>query len=247
MPAEKMEGAYVVAGLINQMGAIEIMVERVGRDTSYGRIVEAVESAERRALRCSGSRIGSPAIWSISPSPRPPSPLLVTRDVRDTISVVIVAGACGIAAGTPLAILGAIGRAARMGAIVKGGMHLETSSTPTPRARRAASSTASPRPRCASTGRACAVRRARAEPVTQVSDAEADAYFASRPKLSRIGAWASKQSRPLESRFALEKAAAQFGVKYALGEVPDPPALLVGLPPGACRNGILVRPAFPPP
>jgi pyridoxamine 5'-phosphate oxidase len=58
--------------------------------------------------------------------------------------------------------------------------------------------------------------------ITQVSDAEADAYFASRPKLSRIGAWASKQSRPLESRFALEKAAAQFGVKYALGEVPRP-------------------------
>jgi pyridoxamine 5'-phosphate oxidase len=56
-----------------------------------------------------------------------------------------------------------------------------------------------------------------------VSDGEADAYFASRPRLSRIGAWASKQSRPLESRFALEKAAAQYGVKYALGEVPRPP------------------------
>jgi Cd2+/Zn2+-exporting ATPase/Cu+-exporting ATPase len=43
---------------------------------------------------------------------------LLTRDVRSTISVVIVAGACGIAAGTPLAILGAIGRAARAGAII---------------------------------------------------------------------------------------------------------------------------------
>jgi Cd2+/Zn2+-exporting ATPase/Cu+-exporting ATPase len=50
---------------------------------------------------------------------------LLTRDIRSTISVVIVAGACGIAAGTPLAILGAIGRAARAGAIVKGGLFLE--------------------------------------------------------------------------------------------------------------------------
>ena len=54
---------------------------------------------------------------------------LVTRDVRSTISVVIVAGACGIAAGTPLAVLGAIGRAARQGAIIKGGLYLEALGT----------------------------------------------------------------------------------------------------------------------
>jgi pyridoxamine 5'-phosphate oxidase len=59
--------------------------------------------------------------------------------------------------------------------------------------------------------------------VKPVSEADADQYFASRPRLSRIGAWASKQSRPLESRFALEKAAAQFGLKYAVGAVPRPP------------------------
>jgi len=51
--------------------------------------------------------------------------LLVTHNLRSTISVIIVAGACGIAAGTPLAILGAIGRAARQGAIIKGGVYLE--------------------------------------------------------------------------------------------------------------------------
>jgi Cd2+/Zn2+-exporting ATPase/Cu+-exporting ATPase len=50
---------------------------------------------------------------------------VVTRDMRSTISVVIVAGACGVAAGTPLAILGGIGRAARLGAIIKGGLYLE--------------------------------------------------------------------------------------------------------------------------
>jgi pyridoxamine 5'-phosphate oxidase len=60
-------------------------------------------------------------------------------------------------------------------------------------------------------------------PVEQVSDAEADAYFQSRPRDSRIGAWASQQSRPLESRFALEKAAASYALKFAVGEVPRPP------------------------
>ena len=59
--------------------------------------------------------------------------------------------------------------------------------------------------------------------VTKVSDAEADAYFQSRARDSRIGAWASQQSRPLESRFALEKAVAFYAAKHAIGEVPRPP------------------------
>lgn len=60
-------------------------------------------------------------------------------------------------------------------------------------------------------------------PVTQTTDEEADEYFRSRPRASRIGAWASKQSRPLESRFALEKEVAKFTAKHAVGEVPRPP------------------------
>lgn len=60
-------------------------------------------------------------------------------------------------------------------------------------------------------------------PVSRVSDAEADAYFASRPRDSRIGAWASQQSRPLESRFALEKAVAVQTARFAIGEIPRPP------------------------
>jgi len=59
-------------------------------------------------------------------------------------------------------------------------------------------------------------------PVELVTDAEADAYFATRARGSRIGAWASKQSRPLESRFALEKAVAEYTARYAIGEIPRP-------------------------
>ncbi len=60
-------------------------------------------------------------------------------------------------------------------------------------------------------------------PVERVSDAEADEYFASRSRLSQIGAWASKQSAPLESRLAFEKAVAVYTAKYAVGRVPRPP------------------------
>ena len=126
MPVEKLPGATVYAGTINQSGALEIRAERIGRDTSYGKIIEAVENAERSrapvqqlADRLAGYLVyfalGAAALTFI-----------ITHDIRSTISVVIVAGACGIAAGTPLAILGGIGRSARLGAIVKGGLYLET-------------------------------------------------------------------------------------------------------------------------
>ncbi|HVA80807.1 MAG TPA: HAD-IC family P-type ATPase, partial [Candidatus Binataceae bacterium] len=126
MPVEKVPGAMVYAGTINQSGALEIRAGRIGRDTSFGKIIEAVENAERSrapvqqlADRLAGYLVyfalGAAALTFI-----------ITHDIRSTISVVIVAGACGIAAGTPLAILGGIGRAARLGAIIKGGLYLET-------------------------------------------------------------------------------------------------------------------------
>jgi pyridoxamine 5'-phosphate oxidase len=59
-------------------------------------------------------------------------------------------------------------------------------------------------------------------PVEIVSNEEADEYYKTRARGSRIGAWASKQSRPLESRFALEKAVAEYTLKYPLGDIPRP-------------------------
>jgi len=59
--------------------------------------------------------------------------------------------------------------------------------------------------------------------VSVVTGAEADAYFATRPKQAQLGAWASKQSQPLESRFAFEQAIASFATKYLIGTVPRPP------------------------
>ncbi len=58
--------------------------------------------------------------------------------------------------------------------------------------------------------------------VTQVSHGEADAYFASRPRQSQIGAWASDQSHPVAGRFALEKKVAEYAVKFGVGTVPRP-------------------------
>ena len=60
-------------------------------------------------------------------------------------------------------------------------------------------------------------------PVTPVTDTEADAYFSTRPKQAQIGAWASKQSQPLESRFAFEQAIAKVAAKHLISEVPRPP------------------------
>jgi pyridoxamine 5'-phosphate oxidase len=71
--------------------------------------------------------------------------------------------------------------------------------------------------------RACSDRSGFAVRWNASATPDADAYFQSRPRDSRIGAWASLQSRPLEGRFALEKAVALYAAKFGLGEVPRPP------------------------
>ncbi|MGH7248078.1 MAG: heavy metal translocating P-type ATPase, partial [Pseudomonadota bacterium] len=91
-----------------------------------GRIIEAVEHAERsRApVQQLADRLSAYLVYFALAAAA--ITFIITRDARSTISVIIVAGACGIAAGTPLAILGGIGRSARLGAIIKGGLYLET-------------------------------------------------------------------------------------------------------------------------
>jgi heavy metal translocating P-type ATPase len=125
MPVEKTQGDAVYAGTINQSGALEIDAQKLGRDTTFGKIIEAVERAEksRAPIQKTADRLAGYLVYFALGAAV--LTFIITRNVRSTISVVIVAGACGIAAGTPLAILGAIGRAARQGAIVKGGLYLE--------------------------------------------------------------------------------------------------------------------------
>jgi heavy metal translocating P-type ATPase len=129
MPAEKSKGASVYAGTINQSGALEIQVDRMGRDTTFGKIIDAVERAEKSRAPIQGiaDRLAGYLVYFALGAAA--LTFLITHNMRSTISVVIVAGACGIAAGTPLAILGGIGRSAQLGSIIKGGLYLESLAT----------------------------------------------------------------------------------------------------------------------
>jgi heavy metal translocating P-type ATPase len=125
MPSEKTAGSDVYAGTINQAGTLQVRAERLGKETTFGKIIEAVENAERsRApIQKTADRLAGYLVYFALGAAV--LTFLITHNLRSTISVIIVAGACGIAAGTPLAILGAIGRAARQGAVIKGGIYLE--------------------------------------------------------------------------------------------------------------------------
>jgi len=125
MPVEKGAGAQVYAGTMNQSGMLEVRTTSIGRDTAFGKIIEAVERAEksRAPIQKTADRLAGYLVYFAITCAA--LTFFITRDARSTISVIIVAGACGIAAGTPLAILGGIGQAARQGAIVKGGLYLE--------------------------------------------------------------------------------------------------------------------------
>lgn len=125
MPSEKTTGSDVYAGTINQAGTLQVSAERLGKETTFGKIIEAVENAERsRApIQKTADRLAGYLVYFALGAAV--LTFLITHNLRSTISVIIVAGACGIAEGTPLAILGAIGRAARKGSIIKGGIYLE--------------------------------------------------------------------------------------------------------------------------
>src|SRR5438132_2385640 len=125
LPVEKVEQSKVFAGTINKDGVLEVTVEKIGRDTTFGKIIEIVEQAEksRAPVQRVADRLAAGLVYFAFGAAI--LTFLVTRNLTSTIAVIIVAGACGVAAGTPLAILAGIGSAARRGIIVKGGLYLE--------------------------------------------------------------------------------------------------------------------------
>lgn len=129
LPVEKVPGTLVYAGTINQNGVLEVRTAGVGRNTAFGKIIEAVERAEksRAPIQKVADRLAGYLVYFAMGCAV--LTYAITQDIRSTISVIIVAGACGIAAGTPLAVLGAIGLSARKGSIIKGGRYLEVLGT----------------------------------------------------------------------------------------------------------------------
>ena len=125
LPVEKIEQSKVFAGTINKDGVLEVIVEKIGRDTTFGKIIEIVEQAEksRAPVQRIADRLAAGLVYFAFGAAV--LTLIVTRNFTSTIAVIIVAGACGVAAGTPLAILAGIGSAARRGIITKGGLYLE--------------------------------------------------------------------------------------------------------------------------
>ena len=125
LPIEKTKQSKVFAGTINKNGVLEVSVERVGRDTTFGKIIQVVEQAEKSKapVQRIADRLAAGLVYFALGAAI--LTFIVTRNLTSTIAVIIVAGACGVAAGTPLAILAGIGSAARRGIIVKGGLYLE--------------------------------------------------------------------------------------------------------------------------
>lgn len=124
-PVIKDRNSIVYAGTINQSGALRIKIVSSGGETAYGKLLRTIEEVEKSrapieniADKLAGYLVYFALAWAAIT-------FLYTKDLPSTISVIVVAGACGVAAGTPLAILGAIGQGAQAGIILKAGQHLE--------------------------------------------------------------------------------------------------------------------------
>jgi heavy metal translocating P-type ATPase len=125
IPVEKIEGIEVFAGTLNQTGILEVKVKRVGQDTTFGKVIAIIEEAElsRAPIQKTADRLAARLVYMALAGAA--ITWLFTNNIVSAISALIVAGACGVAAGTPLAILAGIGRVAKEGIIVKGGIYLE--------------------------------------------------------------------------------------------------------------------------
>lgn len=124
-PKEKGPGDRVYAGTITDAGALEVHVDRVGRETTLGRIITMVEEAQERKapvqrLADRFATYFTPVVLAAAAGA-----YLWTRDVLAAVSVIVVACPCAVALATPLAVVAAVGNAARRGILVKGGAHLE--------------------------------------------------------------------------------------------------------------------------
>ena len=122
---EKMVGSRVFAGSVDQSGVFEVRTEKVGNETVFGQIIRLVEEAESRKAPI--QRISDKlAAWLVEFTiVFAVITFVVTRNLISTISVIVVAGACGVAAGTPLAIVAVMGGLAKKGVIVKGGVYVQ--------------------------------------------------------------------------------------------------------------------------
>jgi Cd2+/Zn2+-exporting ATPase/Cu+-exporting ATPase len=125
LAVEKMVGSRVFAGSVDESGIFEVRTEKVGTETVFGQIIKLVEEAESRKAPI--QRISDKlAAWLVEFTiVFAVITFIVTRNLISTISVIVVAGACGVAAGTPLAIVAVMGGLAKRGVIVKGGVYVQ--------------------------------------------------------------------------------------------------------------------------
>jgi len=125
MRAEKYPGSEVYAGTVNESGTFEVRTAKVGRETVFGQIIKLVEEAEgkKAPIQKISDRL---ATWLVEFTlVFTLITFIVTRNLTSTLSVIVVAGACGVAAGTPLAIVATMGGLAKSGVIVKGGTYVQ--------------------------------------------------------------------------------------------------------------------------
>ena len=121
---KKHAGEQVYAGSVNESGVIEVRIDKVGNETVFGKIIKHVEEAENKKAPI--QKIADKlATWLVEFTIGfSIITFLLTRNMT-SLSVIVVAGACGVAAGTPLAIVAIMGKAAKKGVIVKDGAYVE--------------------------------------------------------------------------------------------------------------------------
>jgi Cd2+/Zn2+-exporting ATPase/Cu+-exporting ATPase len=124
-PREKRVGAHLFAGTVNGAGALEMRADRTGADTTYARIIALVKQATERPGRTQrlADRVAQGIVYVVLATAA--GAWFFTHDPVTVVSVILSAGACGVAAGTPLAILAVTANQTRRGVVIKGGAAVE--------------------------------------------------------------------------------------------------------------------------